>query len=499
MAETILIVDDEESVRRTMHDWLATSNTGCEVHAVASAEAALLFASQKPIDLAILDWNLGTGSDGLQLLEDLVEFHPDIVAILVTGFAHQATPLDALRMGVRDYLDKNQDLNRETFLDAVRKQLDRIVPAKRQRQFSNSLLAFREAVEKVLPLVQSAAALNDPVPLPDAIRSLFRFLLRTTQATSGVLIVRHVGPDGDETIRAYDADGTPLDAPTVPFARSLAASVLSMQEPCVLNRKDLTGAEYCRISAVRAGLHASSGGADGRGGRHARRSRAIRQADGQTVQRRRSPTAFRRLRLRRGVAAAGARGTADPADSLRRGRDGSAGERFDRRVVAIAFQFSVGVAAADRGAGSPEAGPRRDGQPPDGSGFLHPAGRSGPRAGRAARARGSWALHRHGGRPQEIAGRSDGRLMPMSESHTVFDELFALLTPERLLRDPRATGEGVTSDVIDSGIERAVLENKFPAAYPIEGGGLSRRSCRSHCPGRASNRRRTAPPSPTSC
>ena len=33
-----------------------------------------------------------------------------IVAILVTGFAHQATPLDALRMGVRDYLDKNQDL-----------------------------------------------------------------------------------------------------------------------------------------------------------------------------------------------------------------------------------------------------------------------------------------------------------------------------------------------------------------------------------------------------
>lgn len=242
MAETILIVDDEESVRRTMYEWLAASGTGCEVHAVASAEAALLFASQKPIDLAILDWNLGSGSDGLQLLEDLVEFHPDIVAILVTGFAHQATPLDALRMGVRDYLDKNQDLNRETFLKAVRKQLARIVPAKRQRQFSNSLLAFREAIEKVLPLVQSSAALNDPVPLPVAIRSLFQFLLRTTQATSGVLIARHVAPDGVETIRAYNAEGASLDAPTVPFARSLAASVVSMQEPCVLSRKDLTGA-----------------------------------------------------------------------------------------------------------------------------------------------------------------------------------------------------------------------------------------------------------------
>jgi subtilisin len=56
----------------------------------------------------------------------------------------------------------------------------------------------------------------------------------------------------------------------------------------------------------------------------------------------------------------------------------------------------------------------------------------------------------------------------------VFDEVFALLTPERLLRDPRATGEGVSVCVIDSGIERAVLEEKFhrqgQEIYPIEGG-----------------------------
>ena len=43
----------------------------------------------------------------------------------------------------------------------------------------------------------------------------------------------------------------------------------------------------------------------------------------------------------------------------------------------------------------------------------------------------------------------------------VFDELLALFSPERLLRDPRATGEGVPVCVIDSGVERAVLEEKF--------------------------------------
>ncbi len=43
----------------------------------------------------------------------------------------------------------------------------------------------------------------------------------------------------------------------------------------------------------------------------------------------------------------------------------------------------------------------------------------------------------------------------------VFDQLFALLTPDRLLRDPRATGAGVSVCVIDSGVDRAVLEEKF--------------------------------------
>ncbi len=49
----------------------------------------------------------------------------------------------------------------------------------------------------------------------------------------------------------------------------------------------------------------------------------------------------------------------------------------------------------------------------------------------------------------------------------VFDELFKLMTAERLLS---AQGEGVSVCVIDSGMERAVLEAKFgPKIKPIEG------------------------------
>src|SRR6516162_8679119 len=190
-AETILIVDDEEPVRKTFREWLESAGLDCRILTAADAEAALVLANQNTIDLAILDWNLGAGNDGLHLLEDLYLFNPDVVAILVTGFAHQATPLDAMRMGVRDYLDKNHDFDREVFLRAVNRQLDRIRPAKRQRQLHKSLVAFREAVATVLPLVRSAAALNDPVPLPVAIGSLFRFLMQTTKARDGALLVRH--------------------------------------------------------------------------------------------------------------------------------------------------------------------------------------------------------------------------------------------------------------------------------------------------------------------
>src|SRR5437016_7309367 len=231
--ETVLIVDDEEPVRRTFHEWLEGAKLDCEILTAVDAESALVQANQHAIDLAILDWNLGAGNDGLQLLEDLYLFNPDIVAIMITGFAHQATPLEAMRMGVRDYLDKNQDLNRETFLTAVRRQLDRIRPAKRERRLHRSLMSFREAVEKVLPIVQSAAALNDPVPLSEAVSGLLGFLSRTTGARQSVLLVRSYDAERQpaEIYRVYDAAGKPLAVDLVPFARSVAGSVVNLQEP----------------------------------------------------------------------------------------------------------------------------------------------------------------------------------------------------------------------------------------------------------------------------
>lgn len=56
----------------------------------------------------------------------------------------------------------------------------------------------------------------------------------------------------------------------------------------------------------------------------------------------------------------------------------------------------------------------------------------------------------------------------------VFDEVFALLTPQRLLHDPRATGEDIKVCVLDSGIEQSLLKERYRqrgvTIHPVEGG-----------------------------
>ena len=265
MPEVVLIVDDEESVRRTMREWLAALPEPITVLVASDAEGALVLASEHPVDLAVLDWNLGSGTDGLQLLEDLAEFRPDIVAILVTGFANQATPLDALRMGVRDYLDKNQDFGRKTFTAAVLKQLEKLRPAKRQRALTESLSAFRAAVAEVVPLVVATSALNDPVPLPHAVQTIFRFLLRATGAPDGALVVRTLGADGADSTAVYAPSGEVIDAPAVPFGRTLAASVAGESGPVLVDGTDASGLvefypfERGRASILAAPVRAGAG------------------------------------------------------------------------------------------------------------------------------------------------------------------------------------------------------------------------------------------------
>jgi hypothetical protein len=78
--------------------------------------------------------------------------------------------------------------------------------------------------------------MNDPVPLSDAVRHLFRFLQQTTAASDGVLLVHSYDATRvpAEEVRAYSIAGDELPPPPVPFSRSIASGVVGLQEPSVL-------------------------------------------------------------------------------------------------------------------------------------------------------------------------------------------------------------------------------------------------------------------------
>jgi two-component system nitrogen regulation response regulator NtrX len=226
--ETILIVEDEASVRATLVDWLKWGVPDAQVLTAPDAAAALQIANRQPIDLAVLDWNLGAGLNGLQLLEDLHEFH-------------QATPLDALRLGVRDYLDKSRDLSRDRFIASIRNQLQRIRPIKRERLIHTRLERFRAVVAEALPKLETAAALQDEGIVSDeALASLLRLAQSLTSASSGVIIIRRPARQTDATQAqaeltwAIGPDGKRLEWTSIPFSHSLAAAAAGMAPDALL-------------------------------------------------------------------------------------------------------------------------------------------------------------------------------------------------------------------------------------------------------------------------
>jgi len=104
--QRILVVDDEEIVRYSLVNVL--NARGYEVEGVASAEEALSRLYTKDYNLVLTDL-LMEGMDGLELLENVKVITPRTMVIVITGYGSIKTAVQALRLGVYDYLLKPCD------------------------------------------------------------------------------------------------------------------------------------------------------------------------------------------------------------------------------------------------------------------------------------------------------------------------------------------------------------------------------------------------------
>ena len=224
--DNILLVEDEPGVLQTFAEWLQSSGFDIKVYQARDAETALKIAAEFEIDLAILDWNLGTGLNGLDLLEDLFIFQPNIVAILVTGYANQATPLHAMRIGVRDYLDKSQDLTRDKFLEAVLKQLQKLRPQKTQRVFQKKPESFKDMVARALEMLDANSAFKNESTLDSTCNKIIKAAFELFPMKNAS--VYQINPGGiipSQGCTVFTYDGKSTISSNVDFSSSLASSV----------------------------------------------------------------------------------------------------------------------------------------------------------------------------------------------------------------------------------------------------------------------------------
>lgn len=104
---TILIADDEAAMRRNLSDVL--HEEGFETIEAANGTQALHLAIERMPDLVLLDFKMPE-LDGLQVLKHIKERNSSVPVILFTAYGTSERPIEAMKLGAYDYVEKPFDL-----------------------------------------------------------------------------------------------------------------------------------------------------------------------------------------------------------------------------------------------------------------------------------------------------------------------------------------------------------------------------------------------------
>lgn len=99
----ILVLEDELELREAL--LLLLQDEGYQVETAAQAQEAFQKALELRPEILVLDVRL-PGPDGLEVLKQLKESNPDLLSLVVTGYASETDSIRAIRLGVGDYLKK---------------------------------------------------------------------------------------------------------------------------------------------------------------------------------------------------------------------------------------------------------------------------------------------------------------------------------------------------------------------------------------------------------
>lgn len=116
----VLIVDDEQSIRRTLRDILEFEKY--QVDEAANGVEALVQLKKAKYDILIMDIKMPK-MDGMEALERINILAPDTPVVMISGHGTIETAVEAVKKGAFDYIAKPPDLNR--LLITIRNAMDK--------------------------------------------------------------------------------------------------------------------------------------------------------------------------------------------------------------------------------------------------------------------------------------------------------------------------------------------------------------------------------------
>jgi DNA-binding NtrC family response regulator len=161
MMDTILIVDDEESIRFSFSE--ALKGQGYQVFEAGNAPECMEMVRQHSPDIVLLDLRLPDGN-GMDLLKQIKELNDHIVVIMITGQGDVQSAVDAMRNGAFHYKEKPIDI--EDLKETIKKGLETLSLLKevtfyRQQQrvdFDKNYVVGRDPLmQKVYDIIKKVA------------------------------------------------------------------------------------------------------------------------------------------------------------------------------------------------------------------------------------------------------------------------------------------------------------------------------------------------------
>ena len=156
----ILIVEDEDAIRRVLKKVLSEENSKYKLDEAANGEEAISLIKSHHYDLILCDIKMPK-KDGIDVLEFVIGYDSTIPIIMISGHGDLKTAVKAMRLGAFDYIEKPPDLN--NLLTSVRSALkntsskkSKINPKKTTSKYeiigdSKEIVNVKKLIEKISP------------------------------------------------------------------------------------------------------------------------------------------------------------------------------------------------------------------------------------------------------------------------------------------------------------------------------------------------------------